>query len=132
MVVVAFAGYIVNYYSSLRFPTSPQIASTLGAFAVGTLANIYSRARHGVAAAILIPAIFTQVPGGLASNGGLLSGLQVSTFLLIVRAVGVAISLQEHMTRRASPPLSHEGHCQYSEQIYLLLGGHTLGDGIWA
>lgn len=78
MVVIAFAGYIVNYYSSIRFSSSPQIASTLGAFAVGALANLYSRARHGVAAAILIPAIFTQVPGGLASTGGLLSGLQVA------------------------------------------------------
>jgi uncharacterized membrane protein YjjB (DUF3815 family) len=77
MVIVASAGYVVNYYSSLRFPSSPQIYSTLGAFAVGTLANLYSRARHGVAAAILIPAIFTQVPGGLASTGGLLSGLEV-------------------------------------------------------
>ncbi|KXT03665.1 hypothetical protein AC578_5152 [Pseudocercospora eumusae] len=78
MVVIAFAGYVVNYFSSLRFPTSPQIASGFGAFAVGTLANLYSRFRHGVAAAILVPAIFTQVPGGLASNGGLLSGLQVA------------------------------------------------------
>lgn len=81
MVIIAFAGYLVNYFSSLKFPMSPQISSTLGAFAVGALANLYSRARHGVAAAILIPAIFTQVPGGLASNGGLLSGLQVSTQL---------------------------------------------------
>ena len=78
MVVVAFAGYIVNYYSSVRFPSSPPIASALGAFAVGVLANLYSRFRHGVAAAILIPAIFTQVPGGLASTGGLLSGLKVA------------------------------------------------------
>lgn len=78
MVLVAFAGYVVNSYSSKRFNSSPQIASTLGAFAVGALANLYSRFRHGVAAAILIPAIFTQVPGGLASTGGLLSGLQVA------------------------------------------------------
>lgn len=78
MVMVAFAGYVVNYFSTLRFTASPQIASSLGAFAVGALANIYSRFRHGVAAAILIPAIFTQVPGGLASNGGLLSGLSVA------------------------------------------------------
>lgn len=78
MVIVASAGYIVNYFSSLRFSSSPQIASGFGAFAVGVLANLYSRFRHGVAAAILVPAIFTQVPGGLASTGGLLSGLQVA------------------------------------------------------
>ncbi|OHE92604.1 hypothetical protein CORC01_12115 [Colletotrichum orchidophilum] len=75
MLVVAFAGYIVNYFSSLRFSAAPQVANALGALTVGVLANLYSRLRHGVAAATLIPAIFTQVPGGLASTGGLLSGL---------------------------------------------------------
>lgn len=81
MVVIAFAGYVVNYFSSLRFSASPQIASALGALCVGVLANLYSRLRHGVAAATLIPAIFTQVPGGLASTGGLLSGLSVANQL---------------------------------------------------
>lgn len=81
MVVIATAGYVVNYFSSKRFAASPQIASTLGALAVGVLANLYSRVRHGVAAATLIPAIFTQVPGGLASTGGLLSGLTTANQL---------------------------------------------------
>lgn len=66
---------MVNYFSGLRFSAAPQVANTLGALTVGVLANLYSRVRHGVAAATLIPAIFTQVPGGLASTGGLLSGL---------------------------------------------------------
>lgn len=60
---------------------SPQIANTLGALSVGILANLYSRLRHGVAAATLIPAIFAQVPGGLASTGGLLSGLSTANQL---------------------------------------------------
>ncbi|EME41390.1 hypothetical protein DOTSEDRAFT_64714 [Dothistroma septosporum NZE10] len=93
MVLVAFAGYIVNFYSSKRFTSSPQIASTLGAFAVGALANLYSRFRHGVAAAILIPAIFTQVPGGLASTGGLLSGLQVANEINNVTSAANATSM---------------------------------------
>ena len=81
MAIIAFAGYVVNYFSSIRFAASPQIASTLGALSVGVLANLYSRIRHGVAAATLIPAIFTQVPGGLASTGGLLSGLRTANEL---------------------------------------------------
>ncbi|GKT45264.1 uncharacterized UPF0442 protein [Colletotrichum spaethianum] len=81
MLVVAFAGYVVNYFSSLRFSAAPQVANTLGALTVGVLANLYSRLRHGVAAATLIPAIFTQVPGGLASTGGLLSGLRTANAL---------------------------------------------------
>lgn len=81
MVVIAFTGYIVNFFSSIKFTASPQIANTLGALAVGVLANLYSRIRHGVAAATLIPAIFVQVPGGLASTGGLLSGLRTANML---------------------------------------------------
>ena len=78
MLFIACSGYIVNYFSGKRFSVAPQIANTLGAFTVGVLANLYSRLRHGVAAATLIPAIFTQVPGGLASTGGLLSGLKTA------------------------------------------------------
>lgn len=81
MIVIAFTGYIVNFFSGRRFSASPQIANTLGALCVGVLANLYSRIRHGVAAATLIPAIFVQVPGGLASTGGLLSGIQTANLL---------------------------------------------------
>lgn len=81
MILIAFVGYIVNFFSSLRFVGSPQISNTLGALSVGILANLYSRLRHGVAAATLIPAIFVQVPGGLASTGGLLSGLSTANRL---------------------------------------------------
>ncbi|KAI1121684.1 hypothetical protein F5Y10DRAFT_96325 [Nemania abortiva] len=78
MVVISFAGYIVNYFSSPKFKAAPQIANTLGAFTVGVLANLYSRLKHGVAAAALLPAIFVQVPSGLAATGSLLSGLNAA------------------------------------------------------
>ncbi|KAI5864388.1 DUF1212-domain-containing protein [Durotheca rogersii] len=81
MVIIAFAGYIVNFFSSPKFRASPQIANTLGAFTVGVLANLYSRLRHGVAAAALLPAIFVQVPSGLAATGSLLSGLSTANEL---------------------------------------------------
>ncbi|KAI9845156.1 MAG: hypothetical protein M1837_005041 [Sclerophora amabilis] len=75
MLLIAFAGYIVNYFSALKFPSNAQISNTLGAFAVGVLGNLYSRLRHGVAAAALLPAIFVQVPSGLAASGSLVSGV---------------------------------------------------------
>ena len=75
MLVIAFAGYIVNFFSAKQFPSSAQISNTLGALAVGVLGNLYSRMRHGVAAAALLPAIFVQVPSGLAASGSLLAGL---------------------------------------------------------
>ncbi|KAG6126315.1 hypothetical protein E4U12_006625 [Claviceps purpurea] len=81
MVIIAFTGHVVSLFSTLRFVASPQIANMLAALSVGILANLYSRLRHGVAAATLIPAIFAQVPGGLASTGGLLSGLSTANQL---------------------------------------------------
>ncbi|PMD44967.1 DUF1212-domain-containing protein [Hyaloscypha variabilis F] len=75
MLFISFAGYVVNFFSAKKFSSSPQISSTLGALAVGVLGNLYSRMRHGVAAAALLPAIFVQVPSGLAASGSLLAGL---------------------------------------------------------
>lgn len=75
MLFISFAGYIVNYFSALKFPSSPQISNTFGALAVGVLGNFYSRLRHGLAAAALLPAIFVQVPSGLAASGSLLAGI---------------------------------------------------------
>jgi uncharacterized membrane protein YjjB (DUF3815 family) len=75
MLVISFAGYVVNFFSSKKFPQSAPISNTLGALAVGLMGNLYSRMRHGVAAAALLPAIFVQVPSGLAASGSLLQGL---------------------------------------------------------
>ena len=75
MIFIAFAGYIVNFFSSKRFATNAQMANSLGALAVGVLGNLYSRLQHGVAAAALLPAIFVQVPSGLAASGSLVSGV---------------------------------------------------------
>lgn len=75
MLVIAFAGYIVNHFSANRFSSNAQIANTLGALAIGVIGNLYSRLRHGLAAAALLPAIFVQVPSGLAAGGSLISGL---------------------------------------------------------
>ncbi|KAI1362803.1 hypothetical protein F5Y08DRAFT_311197 [Xylaria arbuscula] len=81
MVIIATAGYAVNFFTSKRFAASPSIAYTFGAFAVGVLANLYSRIRHGVAAAVLLPAVYLQVPGGLASTGAITSGLVIAANL---------------------------------------------------
>ena len=75
MLIIAFAGYIVNHFSAKRFSSNAQIANTLGALAIGVIGNLYSRLRHGLAAAALLPAIFVQVPSGLAAGGSLISGL---------------------------------------------------------
>ncbi|SMY19857.1 unnamed protein product [Zymoseptoria tritici ST99CH_1A5] len=134
MMVISFAGYVVNYFSSQRFSGNSQVANTLGALVIGVMANLYSRlggtvenvcldiwedrlrpkwrclrkrifghesrkfsgkaAEEGtasdnesvyvrqtrrlgysLAAAAMLPAIFVQVPSGLAVNGSLITGI---------------------------------------------------------
>lgn len=75
MLVIAFTGYVTNYFSAKRFSSSTQVSSALGAFVVGVMANLYSRLRHGLAAAAMLPAIFVLVPSGLAASGSLISGI---------------------------------------------------------
>lgn len=75
MIIISFSGYMVNFFTSRQFPSNSQISQTLGALVIGVMGNLYSRLRHGVAAAALLPAIFVQVPSGLAASGSLLAGL---------------------------------------------------------
>ncbi|MCJ1281422.1 hypothetical protein MMC26_000741, partial [Xylographa opegraphella] len=75
MVIISLAGYVVNFFSALKFPSNVQVSQTLGALTVGLMGNLYSRVWEGVSAAALLPAIFVQVPSGLAASGSLISGL---------------------------------------------------------
>ncbi|KAI9691155.1 MAG: hypothetical protein M1822_008775 [Bathelium mastoideum] len=43
MIIIAFTGYIINYFSSKKFPGNTQVSQTLAAFAIGLMANLYSR-----------------------------------------------------------------------------------------
>lgn len=76
MIVVALAGWVVNYFSAQAFSANAQIAQALGALTVGLLANTYSRLGLGLAVSIMYPALYLQVPGSLAAGGSLISGLQ--------------------------------------------------------
>ncbi|KAI1984190.1 hypothetical protein LOZ53_005571 [Ophidiomyces ophidiicola] len=75
MLMISVAGYAVTFFSAKRFPDNTQVASALGAFVIGVLGNLYSRLRHGLAVAAMLPAIFVQVPSGLAASGSLVAGL---------------------------------------------------------
>ncbi|KAF2035058.1 DUF1212-domain-containing protein [Setomelanomma holmii] len=82
MILIATAGYTVNFFANMKFSSSAPIAYTFGAFTIGVLANLYSRLRHGVAAAVLLPAVYVQVPGSLASSGSINSALQTASALI--------------------------------------------------
>lgn len=76
MIILTLSGWLVNHFSGLRFQGHKQLPQALGALTVGILANYYSRLPHGLAVAVLHPAIFIQVPGSLAASGGLIGGVQ--------------------------------------------------------
>lgn len=74
MIVVSFIGYIVNHFTAQSFGNIP-VSQAIGALVVGVLANLYSRLRHGLAVAAVLPAVFVQVPSGLAAAGSLITGM---------------------------------------------------------
>lgn len=76
MMVIAFVGYVVNYFSTKRIGSNSEVANTLGAFVIGVLGNLYSRIWHGHAATAILPAIFVLVPSGLAASGSLITGIE--------------------------------------------------------
>lgn len=45
MILISGIGYVVTYFSSLHFKES-QVASALGAFAIGVCGHVYSRLYH--------------------------------------------------------------------------------------
>lgn len=82
MVLISGAGYVVSYFSNLHFRNSSELASAIGALVIGIAGNLYSRLGHGLAFAAMLPAIFVQVPSGLASQGSLISGIAVADLIV--------------------------------------------------
>ena len=75
MALIAVAGHQANFWISTQLASNLQVANAIGAFIIGCLANSYSRMFHGLAASAMLPAIYCQVPGGLAASGSLVAGV---------------------------------------------------------
>ncbi|KAJ5636985.1 hypothetical protein N7490_006864 [Penicillium lividum] len=60
------------------FGDAQPLSQALGALTVGVLANLYARIEHGLAATLMHPVIYVQVPGSLAASGSLISGLAIA------------------------------------------------------
>ncbi|KAH3678336.1 hypothetical protein WICMUC_001569 [Wickerhamomyces mucosus] len=75
MLFISCVGYIVNYFAAKHFVNSTEFTASVGAFVVGVLGNLYSRIWKGLAVSAMLPAIFVQVPGSIASKSSLLAGL---------------------------------------------------------
>lgn len=76
MIAIASTGYVGNYFAGLHFKQVTEFTASIGAFIVGILGNLYSRLGKGLAVAAMLPAIFVQVPSGIASQSSLLSGVE--------------------------------------------------------
>ncbi|CAI4044549.1 hypothetical protein SUVZ_10G0930 [Saccharomyces uvarum] len=76
MVFISCSGYVVTYWAGKHFENSTEFTAALAAFVIGVMGNLYSRIWKGLAVSAMLPAIFVQVPSGIASQNSLLSGLQ--------------------------------------------------------
>lgn len=76
MTLISCTGYVVTYFSGKHFKNSTEFTAALAAFIIGVMGNLYSRLWKGLAVSAMLPAIFVQVPSGVASQSSLLSGLQ--------------------------------------------------------
>lgn len=75
MVFISCVGYIGNYFAGKHFQEVTEFTAAIGAFIIGILGNMYSRIWKGMAVSAMLPAIFVQVPSGIASKSTLLSGI---------------------------------------------------------
>ena len=78
MIIIAGIGYIGSYFAGKHFSNVTEFTACIGAFIVGICGNLYSRIWKGVAVSAMLPAIFVQVPSGIASKSSLISGLQTA------------------------------------------------------
>lgn len=76
MIVISCTGYIGTYFAGKHFSLVTEFTACIGAFIVGILGNLYSRIWKGMAVSAMLPAIFVQVPSGIASQSSLVSGIQ--------------------------------------------------------
>lgn len=82
MVIISCTGYVVTYWAGKHFQDSTEFTAALAAFVIGLMGNLYSRIWKGLAVSAMLPAIFVQVPSGVASQSSLLSGLQSANQLV--------------------------------------------------
>ncbi|RCK65408.1 Pheromone-regulated membrane protein 10 [Candida viswanathii] len=66
MVIIAGVGYIGTYFAGKHFSQVTEFTACIGAFIIGILGNMYSRMWKGMAVSAMLPAIFVQVPSGIA------------------------------------------------------------------
>lgn len=102
MIIIASAGYAVNYWISKIITSRPDVVSAISMFAVGVLGQLWSRIGRGSAFTSMVTGVLLVVPSGIAAAGGLaMSGSASNSgydsvsqgFLIGLRMMVVAIGL---------------------------------------
>lgn len=75
MILISSIAYIGTFFAGKHFSNITEFTASIGAFIIGILGNLYSRIGKGMAVSAMLPAIFVQVPSGIASKSTLLAGL---------------------------------------------------------
>lgn len=75
MTLITAVSYTGTYFAGKHFSEVTEFTSAIGAFIIGILGNMYSRIGKGMAVSAMLPAIFVQVPSGIASKSTLLAGV---------------------------------------------------------
>lgn len=75
MIFISSVAYVGAYYAGQHFSDVTEFTASIGAFIIGVMGNMYSRLGKGMAVSAMLPAIFVQVPSGIASKSTLLAGV---------------------------------------------------------
>lgn len=78
MTIITAISYVATYFAGKHFADVTEFTAAIGAFIIGVLGNVYSRVGRGMAVSAMLPAIFVQVPGGIASKSSLLAGVDTA------------------------------------------------------
>lgn len=78
MTAITAISYVATFFSGKHFADVTEFTAAIGAFIIGILGNVYSRLGRGMAVSAMLPAIFVQVPSGIASKGSLLAGVDTA------------------------------------------------------
>lgn len=78
MTIITGISYTGTYFAGKHFSNVTEFTAAIGAFIIGVLGNMYSRIGKGMAVSAMLPAIFVQVPSGIASKSTLLAGVDTA------------------------------------------------------
>lgn len=78
MLFISCTAYVGTYFAGKHFQNVTEFTAAIGSFIIGILGNMYSRIGRGMAVSAMLPAIFVQVPSGIASKSTLLAGVDTA------------------------------------------------------